>query len=453
MSHSSASAKHCVLQLLLFDRNSHSIVGVGSGAFVSSQGHILTAAHTLLDTDKKLADGRTANPNYLKLFGGLANCVVLVASYVGDDQPPKIAWKADICSAAGALKATDAINGFKDIAVLRIAAVAICSHPPRNMGKQPSSFMVNVGTATVFKDIHFLPMSTSSVPGIGEAVRAFGYPADGASPRSLPVRLVCADAAVAALSKGFIHIDSTNTIASGGSGGPLVNSAGKIAGLMSNDCNGFNPVRVRTSSGGVAYTTAEHMTGGGTNLSSFRQLAGQIQADHNMPLVPGNTAYEVRDETKVVQLEAKQQALHVAQAAQAKAAAKTDIEQAQQKKRLLQLEQAHKVQERENERIASTTVAPPASFHGSKALLTYLQVFRETGKSQFGGRQASAKQRLLKQWPVLQSKRAVTEMGCCSVQCTISQQMMCSRGSCCVALPVRFVPKHHRQPGRRSGSY
>jgi V8-like Glu-specific endopeptidase len=244
----SYGTKECVVQLLVYDRETQEIFGAGSGTLISDLGHILTAAHVVMD------------PRTMALFHGRQNCTVLVAKYVADDKPPVVTWCAQICSTDNALKQLVARSSdpskkdLKDLAVLRVTGNVTCSQPPIVPGVQPAGFIVHEDNAIT--GLRYLPFNATAAPKSGDAVRVFGYPADAGTPGSM--RLVCVDRLATTLADGFIKIDATNVAASGFSGGPMVNSMGEVVGMMSKDRN------------------TRHNRGQTVNVSYFRQLSGHV---------------------------------------------------------------------------------------------------------------------------------------------------------------------------------
>jgi hypothetical protein len=250
--------KECVVQLLMYDRDTREIFGAGSGTLTSDLGHILTAAHVVMDPYRTMA-----------LFYGRPHCTVLVAKYVADDKPPVVTWRARICSTDTALKqvvtrsSDPSKEDLKDLAVLQLNGNVTCSQPPvMKPDVQPVGFIAHEDN-DIITGLHYLPCNATAAPKSGDTVRTYGYPADAGTPGSM--RLVCADTIVATLADGFIKTDATNVAASGFSGGPMVNSTGEVVGVMSRDRN------------------TRHNKGHTVNVSCFRQLSGQIHDEHGMP--------------------------------------------------------------------------------------------------------------------------------------------------------------------------
>jgi V8-like Glu-specific endopeptidase len=246
--------KECVVQLLMYDRDTQEIFDAGSGTLISDIGHILTAAHVVMD------------PRTMALFHGRQHCTVLVAKYVADDKPPVVTWRASICSTDNALKQVVARSSdpskkdLKDLAVLRLNGNVTCSQPPMVPGVQPVGFIAHEED-DIITGLHYLPANATTAPASGDAVRVFGYPVDAGTPGSM--QLVCADTIITTLADGFIKTDTT--LAGGFSGGPMVNSTGEVVGVMSKDRN------------------TRHNKDQAVNVSYFRQLSGQIDEEHWMP--------------------------------------------------------------------------------------------------------------------------------------------------------------------------
>ena len=70
----------------------------------------------------------------------------------------------------------------------------------------------------------------------------------------------------------YIQAATVATAASGASGGPLLNEAGQVVGVMSRDCNDAKGQKLKTKIGG-------------TNLSYFRPLT-LLEEGHGMPKEP-----------------------------------------------------------------------------------------------------------------------------------------------------------------------
>ena len=223
---SGSGMKECVVQLCMYDRDKREIFGAGSGTLISDLGHILTAAHVVM------------NPHTMKLFDGRSNCTVLVAKYVADDKPPVVTWHAQICSTDNALKqlvtrsSDPSKKDLKDLAVLKLNGNATCNQPPIVTGVQPVGFIVHEDNV-ITTGLHYLPCNATAAPKGGDAIRAFGYPVDDGTSGSM--RLQCAETIVTGLADGFIKAAITNIAASGFSGGPMVNSTGEVVGVMSKD--------------------------------------------------------------------------------------------------------------------------------------------------------------------------------------------------------------------------
>jgi V8-like Glu-specific endopeptidase len=272
--HNLGDMKKCVVQLLVYDRDTREIIDAGSGTLISDLGHILTAAHIVMD------------PRTLTVFHGRANCTVLVAKYVADDTPPIVTWHARICSTENALKqfatrsSDPSKEDLKDLAVLQLSGNIACSEPPKVLGVQPVGFIAHEDNNCI-TGLYYLPFNATAVPKSGDTVRSLGYPADTGTPGSQ--RLVYAETVVTTLVDGYIKIDATNIATSGHSGSALVNSASEVVGVMSKDRNSFVHSQIRTSASGAQYSQASHMSGDGVNLSCFRQLHGQIHDEHGMP--------------------------------------------------------------------------------------------------------------------------------------------------------------------------
>ena len=149
--------KECVVQLCMYDRDKREIFGAGSGTLISDLGHILTAAHVVM------------NPHNKELFHGRSNCTVLVAKYVADEKPPAVTWHAQICSTDNALKqlvtrsSDPSKKDLKDLAVLKLNGNVTCSQPPMVPGVQPVGFIAHEDN-DIITGLHYLPFNTTAAP-------------------------------------------------------------------------------------------------------------------------------------------------------------------------------------------------------------------------------------------------------------------------------------------------
>jgi hypothetical protein len=253
---SSEAFKRCVVQLALYDRDRHEIFGSGSGAIVSDTGHILTAAHVVMDYETK------------SILYGRNNCSVLVATFVADDQPTRFQYSARIVSTSSSLQKMVAIISLLDIAVLQIDGNTK-TNPPLFSGIRSygNDFIVKE-EAVAAAGLPYLPFSMSPTNiSTGDSVQLYGYPV-GPNFNTTDIRLTIAKTVVSSktdAANAYVRIDATNVAATACSGGPLLNDRGCIVAIMSKDfVQGFLKGK------------------GGVNLSHCRLLS-MLEPGHNMP--------------------------------------------------------------------------------------------------------------------------------------------------------------------------
>jgi serine/threonine protein kinase/outer membrane protein assembly factor BamD (BamD/ComL family) len=257
--------KRCVVQLSVFDRdpgrNTGQLLNVGSGTMISCRGHILTAAHNVLNEATR----------YTTVLGGSwDSCEVLVAIFSGDTKPARWAYIAKIVSTLDVLTKTltcpeVSAPSLLDLAVLKITA-AITTDPLVFSGIGPVEILdrhSNFGHVSYLR-INEAPKAVE----VGDKVDLYGYPlghtAQGGAEH---LRIATESVSVSQEVGGFLLVDSTAVAASGFSGGPLINQNGEIVGVMSKD---YNNLRV------------QHLRKGSTNLSWFRRLS-EVLKGHGLP--------------------------------------------------------------------------------------------------------------------------------------------------------------------------
>jgi hypothetical protein len=250
------AAKECVVQLALYDRDRHEIFSAGSGSIVSDTGHILTAAHVVMDYASK------------SVFFGRTHCTILVAVFVADDQPTRYCYTARIVSAPALLQKMVTKTSLLDIAVLQITGTITTSPPTfSGIGIHAPGFIAKENTVPVagLACLAFSSLPTSA--RTGDAVKLYGYPV-GPNCNTTDMRLTIAKTIVNSKTNAdnaYVRVDATNVAATACSGGPLLNERGVIVAIMSKDfVQGFLKGQ------------------GGVNLSHCRMLS-MLEPGHGMP--------------------------------------------------------------------------------------------------------------------------------------------------------------------------
>jgi hypothetical protein len=256
--------KRCVVQLGVFKRdagsNTGQLLNIGSGTIISCRGHILTAAHNILN-------GATG---FSTVLGGSWNtCEVLVAVFAGDTNPARWAFTAKVVSTLDALTKKLLPSDYPelsspsllDVAVLQITA-AVETKPPCYSGIQQVQIIKQESN---FDDVFYL--RTNAAPDaveVGSNIVLYGYPL-GDESRNL--RIAAEQATVSQLVAGFALANATAVAGSGFSGGPMINRNNEVVDVMSKDKNN-------------SYMKGQHLYGK-TNLSWFRRV--EILDGHGMP--------------------------------------------------------------------------------------------------------------------------------------------------------------------------
>jgi tetratricopeptide (TPR) repeat protein/S1-C subfamily serine protease len=266
--------KRCVVQLGVFNRGTSTLLNIGSGSMVSCKGHILTAAHNVLDANTSFTTVVGSNSTQ-SIEQQIENCTLLVGMFSGDTEPTRWAYTARIVSTAAALTAKLSPSSYPelstasllDIAVLQITAT-VETAPPSFSGL--GSVNITEEGSKLLEDVFYL--QTNTAPGaleVGSEVALYGYPLGHAKQGGLVhLRIAAGTAAVSQLVAGFVLVNATAVAASGLSGGPLLNQSGEIVGIMSHDYND-------------SYLKGTHLTGT-TNFSWFRRLS-EVLEGHGMP--------------------------------------------------------------------------------------------------------------------------------------------------------------------------
>eukprot|EP00935_MAST-01C_sp_MAST-1C-sp1_P000321 g321.t1 len=246
-----AETKKCVVQLGVVDLSTNELFACGSGTIVRSDGYILTAAHV---ARPKGSEQR--------------NCTILVGMWVGEGKPAEWKYEATVKSntEALAMKTRDAST---DLAVLKIEST-VEAVPKFFEGLNRMVEIPPPERRGVFQESLQFLQHYVSLPPTGQWVCAFGYPM-GISAHDFGLK---AHRATASKSDGeqYILIDSVNLAASGASGGPLLNTAGQVVGVLSLDYNDAKGQKMIAKRGAV-------------NLSYFRPVK-YLEDSHGMPNTP-----------------------------------------------------------------------------------------------------------------------------------------------------------------------
>jgi hypothetical protein len=215
-----AHAKCCTVQLGVYDRAAKTLKNVGSGAILEG-GRVLTCAHNVLDVHH-------TPPPFVPLV--TANCVVLIGVFTGETELARWAYTAKVLTPLAVLREMHE-GQMLDLALLQITGAVTCD-PPRCVGKdavlafpKPQIEVLSEVDVPSFVDVPCLRCAPHHDLRTGETkVTVIGFAAlAGTCIFSSPDYVVN-------LADGFLQTRAF--INTGSSGGPVINEAGDIVGVV-----------------------------------------------------------------------------------------------------------------------------------------------------------------------------------------------------------------------------
>ena len=273
-----AHAKHCTVQLGVYDRGTNTLKNLGSGAILAG-GRVLTCAHNVMD------------PGSGQLLV-TENCVVLIGTYAGDAEPAQWAYAAQVLTPLALLR--EKLEGqLLDLALLQITSTVVCD-PPHCLGKAavmssprpPIEVASKPVGGAFFAGMPCLRCAPDFELRAGEThVTVIGYAAAAGS------CIFASPENVVNLAGGFLQTRAF--IDTGSSGGPVINAAGDIVSVVSQgggapDAKVRADVRLKVGGGHEAVGT---VCGGVAALAKTRRVAF-LRVEHGMALNETETETE-----------------------------------------------------------------------------------------------------------------------------------------------------------------
>eukprot|EP00937_MAST-01D_sp_MAST-1D-sp2_P004831 g4831.t1 len=225
-----AHAKRCTVQLGVYDRQTRTLKNLGSGALLEG-GLVITVAHNVIE---KPPHEKLPHPlPHPKPLPPLVThgCTVLVGTFEGDASVTRWSFTAEVLTPLELLR--EERNGaLLDLAVLRLQTAVVCD-PPFCEGKHdvlahptPTISLVSEGPVADLGSVPFLRCDPAFEPRSGvDRVTVIGYAAAAGS----HVHVNTDD--VINVSEGYLRTKAF--IATGSSGGPVINAAGGIVSVVS----------------------------------------------------------------------------------------------------------------------------------------------------------------------------------------------------------------------------
>ena len=226
--------KRATVRIGVYSRSRGCMVGWGSGAIVSPQGHILTAAHVLIGQSRAEREARTEN----WLHGD--DTIICIGVYEGANKPSRWVARAKVLTEYATLREKSADDGtLLDLAVLLVVGeldmdpdVFTREHALHTtFAVVTDAYSADEGLRRILDKAEPVRLDLSGEPvEAGERLAVFGWPSAEPDMRELHVSggatcLVCSDHKIR--SQGWVH--------AGSSGGPVVNAASELVGVVSHD--------------------------------------------------------------------------------------------------------------------------------------------------------------------------------------------------------------------------
>lgn len=231
--------KPCVVRVGVYDTTTKKLLSVGSGSLVKRDGHdkctghVLTAAHVLLDTKAGVLPFpplKGAVPPSGILYGATSGVVVLIGVYEGDNLSSKWQHWADVKTPYPLLSQMQG-NYLTDLAILQIGGtvsmtpdVFIHSSPP---DISADMYTINSKDPTPPTFISCLSIGDPSSVVSGDPLSCLGWPTPNGQ------TTIYVDDKYSLLSKEHGHLKSQAFLHTAMSGGPLLNHRMEIVGVNS----------------------------------------------------------------------------------------------------------------------------------------------------------------------------------------------------------------------------
>ena len=237
--------KQCVVRVGVYSLTEQKLLDVGSGTIVSATGHVLTAAHVLIDAQSKkpkqgLPPPSTSNVLYPE---GNPDVVVLIGMYEGDSSSSRWAYWANVKTPYSVLSETfpgsAPLMPFVGHALLLdLAILEICG----NVSVTPDIFMHTVTPGVTLPDTYvlntplvrtpqsftsFLEIGNATTVATGEPLPCLGWP----TPNGQTTIYVADDHSL--LSKENGYFKSQAFMHSAMSGGPMLDWMKQIVAVNS----------------------------------------------------------------------------------------------------------------------------------------------------------------------------------------------------------------------------
>jgi len=223
-SHDWAPIKKCVLRVGVYSKNTQTLLDVGSGTLVSRhngkcEGHVLTAAHVLINPQTLLPREGPVPPNDI-LYDSASGVVVVLGEYEDDHLSSKWKYWAEVKTPFSLLKVNHG-NRLLDLAVLKIGGT---------ISMTPDVFVHTGGGLsahqyTLQSPLGMTPPSFSTCLSVGDpssVVTGDPLPCIGwASPNGQTTIFVADDRSLLSKENGYLKSQAFMHFAM--SGGPMLN--------------------------------------------------------------------------------------------------------------------------------------------------------------------------------------------------------------------------------------
>ena len=234
-----------------------SLMRTGTGTIVSSEGHIITAAHNIIDHST------------LQLYNGkpVGECAVLVGTYMDETSNTRWSYTAEVLTSEADLRREcDVSSAFTsttllDIAVLKIAARVECccdagiwAGPQQKLDWQQCKVSA-LDTAQQQASFEYLPVRCRDVlcESGDTVVFVAGFPAAKTHHFACDERILSS----VDVQGGWLQIPFSAVTHTGMSGGPMLSSAGEVLGVYSSSLGEGNFANYRSVAAPAAMKVVE----------------------------------------------------------------------------------------------------------------------------------------------------------------------------------------------------